>query len=74
MSMGTASSPIQREPALLGQTVLLIGGSAGIGLETGRRARAEGAKLILVGRDPGRLERAPHEMGRSGLTGRVGRI
>ena len=47
-----------REPRLLGQTVLLIGGSAGIGLETARRARSEGADLVLVGRDPDRLERA----------------
>jgi NAD(P)-dependent dehydrogenase (short-subunit alcohol dehydrogenase family) len=29
--------------ALVGLTVALIGGSAGIGLETARRARAEGA-------------------------------
>jgi len=43
---------------LLGQTVVLIGGSAGIGLETARRARSEGANLVLVGRDPDRLERA----------------
>ena len=50
MSTATAPSPIQREPQLLGQTVVVIGGSAGIGLETGRRARAEGAKLILTGR------------------------
>jgi predicted ATP-dependent serine protease len=27
-------TPGQREPELLGQTVVLIGGSAGIGLET----------------------------------------
>jgi len=30
-----------RQPELLGQTVIVIGGSAGIGLETARRARAE---------------------------------
>ena len=30
----------------------MIGGSAGIGLETARRARAEGADVILTGRDP----------------------
>jgi hypothetical protein len=30
------------EPELLGQTVVVIGGSAGIGLETAKRARAEG--------------------------------
>ncbi len=47
-----------REPELLGQTVVVIGGSAGIGLETARRARAEGAIVILTGRNPERLERA----------------
>jgi NAD(P)-dependent dehydrogenase (short-subunit alcohol dehydrogenase family) len=51
-----------REPELLGQTVVLIGGSAGIGLETARRARREGAEVILVGRDPERLERAARDV------------
>ncbi len=41
MSIATGTSPIQPEPGLLGQTVVVIGGSAGIGLETARRARAE---------------------------------
>jgi NAD(P)-dependent dehydrogenase (short-subunit alcohol dehydrogenase family) len=50
------------EPQLLGQTVVVIGGSAGIGLETARRARAEGAKLILTGRNPERLQRAASEL------------
>jgi NAD(P)-dependent dehydrogenase (short-subunit alcohol dehydrogenase family) len=54
MSTATTSSPTQREPELLGQTVVVIGGSAGIGLETARRARAEGANVILTGsRHPG---------------------
>src|SRR3982750_1121007 len=43
---------------LAGHTVVLIGGSAGIGLETARRVRAEGAEVILVGRDPDRLKLA----------------
>jgi NAD(P)-dependent dehydrogenase (short-subunit alcohol dehydrogenase family) len=43
---------------LLGQTVVLIGGSAGIGLETARRARGEGADVILTGRDPDKLKAA----------------
>jgi NAD(P)-dependent dehydrogenase (short-subunit alcohol dehydrogenase family) len=51
------------EPELLGQTVVLIGGSAGIGLETARRARAEGADVVLTGRDPERLTRAADEVG-----------
>jgi NAD(P)-dependent dehydrogenase (short-subunit alcohol dehydrogenase family) len=49
-------------PELAGQTVLVIGGSAGIGLETARRARAEGAALILTARDPERLRRAGSEL------------
>jgi NAD(P)-dependent dehydrogenase (short-subunit alcohol dehydrogenase family) len=52
-----------REPELLGQTVAVIGGSAGIGLEVGRRARTEGADVILTGRDPERLQQAASELG-----------
>jgi NAD(P)-dependent dehydrogenase (short-subunit alcohol dehydrogenase family) len=48
---------------LSGQTVVLIGGSAGIGLETARRARGEGANVILTARDPERLERAAQDVG-----------
>jgi NAD(P)-dependent dehydrogenase (short-subunit alcohol dehydrogenase family) len=48
---------------LLGQTVVVIGGSAGIGLETARRARSEGADVILAARDPERLRRAASEIG-----------
>ena len=62
MSTATSTTPIQRKPELLGQTVLVIGGSAGIGLETARRARAEGAKVILTGRNPVRLQRAASEL------------
>jgi NAD(P)-dependent dehydrogenase (short-subunit alcohol dehydrogenase family) len=54
---------LQREPELAGQTVVLIGGSSGIGLETARRARTEGAEVILVGRDHGRLSQAAREVG-----------
>ena len=50
-------------PALLGQTVVVIGGSTGIGLETARRAREEGADVILAARDPDRLERVGLELG-----------
>jgi len=37
--MSTATT-IRPEAGLLGQTVVVIGGSAGIGLETARRARS----------------------------------
>jgi len=58
-----AAAATVREPELAGQTVVLIGGSAGIGLETARRARAEGADVVLTGRDPGRLKQAAAEVG-----------
>jgi NAD(P)-dependent dehydrogenase (short-subunit alcohol dehydrogenase family) len=48
---------------LLGQTVVVIGGSSGIGLETARRARAEGAEVVLTARNPERLEHAARELG-----------
>jgi NAD(P)-dependent dehydrogenase (short-subunit alcohol dehydrogenase family) len=60
----TTSPPTpQREPELAGQTVVVIGGSAGIGFETARRARTEGAQVILTGRNPDRLEGAALELG-----------
>jgi NAD(P)-dependent dehydrogenase (short-subunit alcohol dehydrogenase family) len=56
-------STTAREPELLGQTVVVIGGSSGIGLHTARCARAEGAEVVLAGRDPERLEHAAREVG-----------
>jgi len=63
MTTATTVSRPQREPELLGQTVVVIGGSAGIGLETARRARAEGADIILTARNPERLQHAASELG-----------
>jgi NAD(P)-dependent dehydrogenase (short-subunit alcohol dehydrogenase family) len=50
---------------MLGQTVVVIGGSAGIGLETARLARTRGASIILTARDPDRLHRVGLELGAS---------
>jgi NAD(P)-dependent dehydrogenase (short-subunit alcohol dehydrogenase family) len=63
--MTSATTPVssRREPELAGQTVVLIGGSAGIGLETARRARSEGADVVLAARDPERLEAAARDVG-----------
>src|ERR1700722_14523092 len=57
------SKPTAREPSLIGQTVVLIGGSAGIGLETARQARIEGADVILTGRNADRLAAAAADVG-----------
>jgi NAD(P)-dependent dehydrogenase (short-subunit alcohol dehydrogenase family) len=48
---------------LAGQTVVVIGGSSGIGLETARLARAEGAEVIVTARDQDRLTRVGRELG-----------
>jgi NAD(P)-dependent dehydrogenase (short-subunit alcohol dehydrogenase family) len=58
MTTATTNVSVGREPELRGQTVVVVGGSAGIGLETARRARGEGADVVLTGRDPERLKRA----------------
>jgi NAD(P)-dependent dehydrogenase (short-subunit alcohol dehydrogenase family) len=63
----TTSAPVRQEPQLLGQTVVVIGGSAGIGLETARRAREEGANVILTARDRDRLHRAGLELGAASI-------
>jgi NAD(P)-dependent dehydrogenase (short-subunit alcohol dehydrogenase family) len=49
--------------ALQGQTVVVIGGIAGIGLETARLARAEGAEVVITGRNQERLDHAASEVG-----------
>lgn len=48
---------------LAGATVLVIGGSAGIGLETARLARAQGADVIITARNADRLQRVGDELG-----------
>jgi NAD(P)-dependent dehydrogenase (short-subunit alcohol dehydrogenase family) len=59
MTASTTAAPTPREPELLGQTVVVIGGSSGIGLATARRVRGEGANVILTGHHPGdALQRA----------------
>ena len=47
---------------LHGQTVVVIGSSAGIGLETARQARAAGAEVVLAARDPDRLNAVAREL------------
>ncbi len=63
MSIATQHLSHPARTGLLGQTVVVIGSSAGIGLETARRAHAEGAKPILAARNPERLESASRELG-----------
>ena len=61
MSTATGSSLLQRQPELLGQTVVVIGGSAGIGLETARQAVR--GRVCPRRPNPEGLERAASELG-----------
>jgi len=61
--MTATATSTSAQAALLGQTVVIIGGSLGIGLETARLTRGEGAEVILTARDPERLQRAGLELG-----------
>src|SRR3954447_6673882 len=63
MTTATTSGSVPRRPRLLGQAVVVIGGSAGIGLETARLARTEGADVVLTGRNADRLEQAARDVG-----------
>jgi NAD(P)-dependent dehydrogenase (short-subunit alcohol dehydrogenase family) len=56
---------MSRESQLAGQTLVVIGGSSGIGLETARGAREQGADVIITARDPARLHRVGLELGAS---------
>ena len=63
MTSANTAAAAERGPELAGQTVVVIGGSAGIGLETARRARAEGAEVIIAGRNADRLKQAALDVG-----------
>jgi NAD(P)-dependent dehydrogenase (short-subunit alcohol dehydrogenase family) len=54
---------VTSEPQLAGQTVVVIGGSSGIGMETARLAAQDGAGVIIAGRHADRLKQAAAEVG-----------
>ncbi|WP_343718522.1 SDR family NAD(P)-dependent oxidoreductase, partial [Inquilinus sp.] len=41
----------------------VIGGSSGIGLATAKRLQADGLRVTIAGRDPGKLAAASAEVG-----------
>src|SRR5205823_4426829 len=48
--------------SLRGKTVLITGGSRGLGLVMARQCAAEGARVAICARDPDELERARHDL------------
>jgi NAD(P)-dependent dehydrogenase (short-subunit alcohol dehydrogenase family) len=63
MTIATSGTSTAPAPELLGQTVVVIGGSLGIGFETARLAQAKGAEVIITARNPDRLQQAGRELG-----------
>lgn len=57
-----------KDGRFVGRVVLVTGGSSGIGLATARLFAAEGAHLVLMGRDAGALQAAAAEIGGDVLT------
>lgn len=55
-------APTHAAGDLTNQTVVVLGGSSGIGLATAHRARSAGARLVLTGRNAERLDRASQEV------------
>jgi NAD(P)-dependent dehydrogenase (short-subunit alcohol dehydrogenase family) len=49
--------------SLANKTIVIIGGSSGMGLATAKAALAEGAKVTITGRSQERLHKAREEMG-----------
>jgi len=56
---------------LKGKTILLTGGTNGIGLEASVELARRGATLVIVGRDPGRTDKALAEIKRRSGSGDV---
>jgi len=52
---------------LSNKVALITGGTSGIGLETAKRFRDEGAHVIVTGINPGRLEEAKKELGEDAM-------
>ncbi len=48
---------------LAGKTVVVIGGSSGMGLATAKAALSEGANVVITGRAPDRLRAAQEQLG-----------
>src|SRR3546814_15112821 len=59
------------EPIVQGKTIMITGGTAGIGLVAARELAAKGAAVVIVGRDAAKGSRAVADIGRQTGNDRV---
>ncbi len=52
---------------LEGKVIVITGGAGGIGEATARRAHAEGARVVITDREPGRVEEIASELGEGAI-------
>src|SRR6476469_3176057 len=61
------ATTMERAMILKNKTALITGGNSGIGLETARLFVAEGARVIITGRNQATLDAAAKELGPNAL-------
>ncbi|HXW04111.1 MAG TPA: SDR family oxidoreductase [Vicinamibacterales bacterium] len=66
VAMGRQAARSRRRIDFEGRTVVISGGSRGLGLVMARRLAAEGARVCLLARDQAELDRAQAELARIG--------
>jgi NAD(P)-dependent dehydrogenase (short-subunit alcohol dehydrogenase family) len=68
--ISTSNDRKKMDLGLAGSVVLIVGGSGYIGTEVARQFASEGARVVIAGRDPARLDAAAAKVG-SGVSTRV---